>query len=334
MNLSFDDILQAEIRIKDHVVQTPTITNETLNQKLGAKIYFKCENLQTTGSFKLRGAANKILNYFEQHKKMPDKIVAVSSGNHAQAVAFLAKKFGIKTIIYMEEKASAYKINSTKKYGGEMVEVILTKTKKETEIYAEEKVAEGYLYVHSSNDQDIATGQGTACLEALQEISKTNQDPFDAVFAPCGGGGLITGTYLACQNLKPLPKIFAAEPLTGNDGAISFRSGTIYSFNETPVTIADGAKTLKISASNFPYIQKLDGIYEISEEDIIGWAKVLNQTLELAIEPTSALAMAAAAQFIAAEKQKNPHHQPKVLAILSGGNMSDETVEIINRHNH
>jgi threonine dehydratase len=315
MNLSFDDISQAQNRIQNYVVKTPILTNQILNQKLGAEIYFKCENFQTTGSFKLRGAANKILRFKEENGHFPKKVVAVSSGNHAQAVAYLAKQFGIEALIYMEEKASPYKVQATRNYGAQ---VVLTKTKKETEIYAEEKVKEGYLYIHSSNDEDILCGQGTSCSEALQEIGN-----IDVVFTPCGGGGLVAGTYLACQNQTTPPQVFAVEPINANDTAISYRSGKIYSFEQTPQTIADGSKTLRPSVLTFPYIQKLSGVFEIEEEEIIRWTQIISTSLKTSIETTSALGIAACAQFL---KTTNSPQKLKILIILSGGNISQETI--------
>lgn len=314
MNLSFKDIVEAKNRIQNYVVKTPILTNQTLNQKLGAEIFFKCENFQTTSSFKMRGAVNKILKFKEQNGYFPEKVVAVSSGNHAQAVAYLAKQFGIQALIYMEEKASPYKIKATRNYGAE---VVLTKTKKETEIYAEERVLEGYLYIHSSNDEDIVCGQGTACLESLEEIGDV-----DIVFAPCGGGGLIVGSYLACQKQKTLPQVFAVEPKSANDTSVSYQTGKIYSFETTPNSIADGAKTLRPSAVNFQYIQKLNGVYEIEEEEIIRWTQIISTSLKIFIEPTSALGIAACAEFLRTNK---PTKKLKILVILSGGNMSAET---------
>jgi threonine dehydratase len=316
MHLTLSDIQKAQNRIQNHIIKTPLLTSQILNEKLGAEIYFKCENFQATGSFKLRGAANKILRFKEENGHFPEKIVAVSSGNHAQAVAFLAKEFGIKALIYMEEKASPYKVQSTRNYGAE---VVLTKTKKETETLAEEKIKEGYLYIHSSNDEDIICGQGTACLEALQEIGDV-----DVAFSPCGGGGLIAGSYLACQTQKHKPQIFAVEPQNANDTAISFRTDKIYSFETTPNSIADGAKTLKPSMLTFPYIQKLNGVYEIEEEEIIRWTQIVSSCLKIFIEPTSALGIAACAQFLKIEK---PTKKLKILVILSGGNMSGETAK-------
>lgn len=314
MNLFFQDIQKAYGRIKNYIIKTPLLTNQFLNQTLGAEIFFKCENFQTTGSFKLRGAANKILKYKEENGHFPKKVVAVSSGNHAQAVAYLANQFGIQALIYMEEKASPYKVKATRNYGAE---VVLTKTKRETEIFAEEKVKEGYLYIHSSNDVDVMCGQGTACLEAIEEAKN-----FSAIFAPCGGGGLIAGTYLASQILEKKPQVFASEPLMANDTAISYRTGKIYNFTETPITIADGAKTLKPSVVNFPYIQKLNGVYEIEEEEIIKWTQIITSYLKISVEPTAVLGAAALDKFLRENKFEK---EPKILVILSGGNMAQET---------
>ncbi len=325
--LSFDDICKSEKRIRNHVIKTPILTNEFLNEKLGARIYFKAENFQKTGSFKIRGAANKILSYQEKYKKFPEKIVAVSSGNHAQAVANLVKIFGIQdNIIYMEKKASQYKIQATKNHGAN---VFLTENKKDTEIFAKKKVEEGYFFVHSSNDDEILCGQGTSCLEALEEIEE-----IDAVFAPCGGGGLIAGTYLACQNLKNKPKIFAVEPLIANDAAITFKTKTLYRFDESPNTIADGTRTLNISDATFPYVMKLDGIYEITENDIIYWTQWITSLLKISIEPTSALAMAGCYQFLKELKKQNKNYNPKILVILSGGNMSAKTASTVWQNDH
>ena len=324
MNLSFSDAQKAHSRIQNYIVKTPILTNQFLDQKFGAEIYFKCDNFQTTGSFKLRGAANKILKYKEDFGHFPEKIVAVSSGNHAQAVAYLAQKFGIHALIYMEENASPLKVNTTRDYGAE---VILTKTKKETEIFAEKKIKEGYLYIHPSNDKDIVCGQGTACLEALDDTKD-----IDVIFAPCGGGGLIAGSYLAAQTLKNKPRVFAAEPMSANDTAISYRTDKIYSFEQTPNSIADGAKTLRPSAITFPYIQKLDGIYEIEEEEIIKWTQIISSSLKIFIEPTSALGAAAAYQFL--QQQKLSDKKLKILIILSGGNMSAETAKQVWQKNY
>lgn len=314
MHLSFNDIQKAHQRIRDHIVKTPLLTNQIINDKLGADIYFKCENFQTTGSFKFRGVANKILKFKEKHGHFPERIVAVSSGNHAHAVAYLAKKFGIKALIFMEKKVSAYKVAATRSYGAE---VVLTDTKKETEIFAEEKIKEGYIYFHSSNDEDIVCGQGTSSLEAIEEAGE-----FDAIFAPCGGGGLVTSTYLTAQIQKNKAKVFAVEPAIANDAAITYRTGKLYSFEDSPNSIADGTRTLKISEHNIPYLFKLDGVYEIEEENIIKWTQIVSSRLKIFIEPTGALSMGAAEKFLNENKDEK---KQKLLVILSGGNMSQDT---------
>ena len=324
MNLSPADIKKSYNRIQNHITKTPILTNQILNQKLGAEIYFKCENFQITGSFKLRGAINKILKYKEENGFFPQKIVAISSGNHAQAIAYLAKEFGVKALIYMDKNVSSYKIKIAKNYGAK---VILTKTKKETGILAQKKIEEGYLYIHPSNDDDIICGQGTACLEAIEQIG----NDIDAVFAPCGGGGLIAGSYLACQNLISKPKIFATEPLLANDTSISFKTGKIYNFEKAPKTIADGARTLQPSLAAFSYIKKLDGVYEITESEIIRWTQIISSSLKIFVEPTSALALAGCYQFLQTTK---PITKPTILIILSGGNMSQETAQLVWKKNY
>ncbi len=314
MHLSFSDIQKAQNRLKNYIVKTPILTNKVINEKLGADIYFKCENFQTTGSFKFRGAANKILKYKEDHGHFPEKVVAVSSGNHAHAIAYLCEQFGIKALIFMEKKVSPYKIRATKGYGAE---VFLTNTRKETEIFAEEKEKEGYLYIHSSNDEDVVCGQGTSCLEAIDEVGE-----FDAIFAPCGGGGLITSSYVASQIQKNKPKVFAVEPLISNDAAISFRTGKLFSFEESSNSIADGARTLRVSNFNFPYLKHLSGVYEIEEDDIVRWTQIVSSRLKAFVEPTGALGMAACNKYL--QENKSDKTQ-KILVILSGGNMSWET---------
>lgn len=322
VGLSFDDICESYSRIKSHIVKTPLLTNHFLNELLGAEIYFKTENFQKTGSFKLRGAMNKILVYQEKYKKMPTKVVAVSSGNHAQAVSYISKKFGIEdTVIYMEKKTSPYKVGLTKSYGAN---VFLTENRKDTEIFSEQKVREGYYLVHSSNAKEIICGQGTACLESLEDLKN-----IDAAFAACGGGGLVAGTYLACQNLKVKPKVFAVEPQVANDAAITFKTKKLYSFVESPNSIADGARTLRVFDEPLNYLLRLDGVYEISEENIVYWTQWITSILKVSIEPTSALAMAGCFKFLQETKKQDKNYRPKVLVILSGGNFSVDTARQI-----
>lgn len=306
--LNFEHVAAAHKRIKNHVKNTSVISSEKLNRELGAQIFFKMENQQESRSFKARGAFNAILAYKEKHGKFPEKIVVQSSGNHAQAVARACKEFGIQALIYMITKASPLKIKAAQDLGAE---VILLEKRSEVNRLSEEKQQEGYFLVHPSANPEVICGQGTSALEALTEIGEV-----DAIFAPCGGGGLISGCFLAAQKLSPQAQVFACEPLNANDVARSIREGKIVGFEDTPNTIADGARTLATSEICFDYIKQMAGVLEISEEEIIFWQKKLSEELGQNIEPTSALSIAGAVQFL----KKNPQKNPKILAVISGGN--------------
>lgn len=307
---TFGDVVAAHNRIKNYIKNTPLLSDEKLNAELGAQIFFKMENQQETKSFKARGAFNAVLAYKEKHGKFPEKIVVQSSGNHAQAIANVCKKFGIKALIYMINKASPVKIEAARNLGAE---VILLEKRSEVNRLAEEKQKEGYFFVHPSADADVICGQGTSALEALEQTGEV-----DAIFMPCGGGGLASGTFLAAQGLSPKAKIFACEPLNANDVAISVREGKIFSFEDTPDTIADGTRTLATSEICFHYLKQFEGILEITEEEIIFWREKLEKTFQQKIEPTSALAIAGAAQFL---KNNPAEKNRKLLVIISGGNV-------------
>ncbi len=306
MTISFRDIELAQIRTKNFIKNTPIISNETLNKKIGAQVFFKCDNLQETNSFKARGAFNALLAYKEKHGNFPEKVVAVSSGNHAQAVAFACKKFGIEALIYMAKITSPLKIAATKALGAQ---VVICERRADANKWSQEKISEGYFFIHPSANADVIAAQGTACLEALQEIGEV-----DAIFAPVGGGGLVGGAYLAASNLFSSVKVFGCEPLQANDAAISVRDGKIFGYENSPNTIADGARTLAVSPICFEYLKKLDGILEIAEEEILLWQKEFLDATKVLIEPTSALAIAGAAQY----GEKNGG---KFLVIISGGNV-------------
>lgn len=309
--LNFDDIVKSYNRIKDYIIKTPVISNEILNKELGAEIFLKMENKHKSKSFKERGAFNAILAYKEKHGEFPKKVVAQSSGNHAQAIARASKEFGIEALIFMAKTASPIKIANTRALGAE---VILCEKRIEANQRAEAKTKEGYFFIHPADGDDVISGQGTACFEALQEIGEV-----DLVFAPCGGGGLISGSYLATLGLSKKAKTFACEPENANDVASSIMVGAIVGFDDTPDTIADGARTLKVTEQSFNYLKKLAGVLEISEERIIFWQKRLSEILQDKIEPTSALSIAGAEKYL----KENPELKgQKILAIISGGNVA------------
>ena len=311
--LTFDQVKLASNRLLNYIVKTPLISDQKLNEELGAQIFLKMENQQKTNSFKARGAFNSILAYREKYGKFPDKIVAQSSGNHAQAIACAAKEFNIPALIYMITKASPVKIAATRSFGAE---VILLEKRSEVNKAAEEKQKEGYVFIHPNDGDDIILGQATAAFEALLEIGEV-----DAIFAPCGGGGLLSGCYLASLGLSPKAQTFACEPLSANDAARSFRLGEIVGYQDTPNTIADGARTLEVLPQSFSYLQKLAGFFEISEEEIIFWQKKLSEMLKQKIEPTSALIVAGIKQYLQKNPQNSQTKNQKLLAIISGGNV-------------
>ncbi len=308
--LNFQDILLAENRIKNYIKNTAIISNKKIDELLGAEIFFKMDNRQETNSFKARGAFNAVLAFKEKHGFFPQKIVAQSSGNHAQAVAFVGKKFNIPVIIYMAKITSPIKVEATRKLDAE---VILCEKRSEANRLAEEKQQEGYFFIHPSDNDDVIAGQGTCVLEAVKEIGEVS-----AIFAPCGGGGLLSGCLIAKNGISPQAQVFGCEPLNANDASRSVLENKIVGFEESPLTIADGARTLKVAPRCFNYLKKLNGILEISEEEIIFWQKKLEQELQEKIEPTSALSIAGCAQYI----KNNPQTKnQKFLAIISGGNL-------------
>jgi threonine dehydratase len=281
-----------------------------LNKMLGHDIIFKAEAYQTTGAYKIRGALNTLLHLKEQGK-LPRDIVAFSSGNHAQAVSWAAAKMGVKAKVFMPSFTSKIKQQATIFYGAELV---LTNTRKEAEAFTREAERGGaYLIPPFDHDMEIA-GQGTACFEALQDGTKP-----DAIFAPCGGGGLLSGTLLATRLLNPDSKIYGGEPAKANDATLSYRSGKIFRFDDSPQTIADGARTLAVSERTFHYLKQLNGFYEVAEDDIIYWTQWLTHLLKIPVEPTSAVAMGAAFEWLKTQKTKQ-----RVLIILSGGNIAPE----------
>lgn len=308
--LNFNDVSKAHQRLKNHIKNTQVISNEKLNEELGAQVFFKMENQQKTRSFKARGAFNSVLAYKEKHGNFPQKIVVQSSGNHAQATAQVGKEFGIPILIYMITKASPVKIAAARELGAE---VVLLERRADVNRTAEEKQNEGYFFIHPNAGDDVITGQGTAAFEALSEIGEV-----EAIFAPCGGGGLVAGSYLASLGLSPKAKTFACEPLNANDAARSVRGGKIVGYEDTPNTVADGARTLEVMPQTFEYLKKLAGFFEITEEEIIFWQKKLVEMLGQKIEPTSALAIAGLVQYL---KNNSGSQNRKFLVIISGGNI-------------
>ncbi len=306
--LSPTAVAAAASRIASYVTETPLVTSGLLDHWLGHRIVFKVEGMQKVGAFKIRGALNTLLVLKEQGR-LPAHVVAFSSGNHAQAVAYAARLLNLKATVLIPGDASAIKRQAASGYGAE---VIVTDDRAAAEAHVEALAANGAFLLHPYDDDRVIAGQGTACHEALTAGVRP-----DAVFATCGGGGWLSGTFLAARLSAMSVAVYGAEPKQANDAAQSLRRGEIVRFTAAPDTIADGARTLSVSARTFHYLRQLDGFYEVDETDIVYWTQWLTHLLKVAVEPTSAVAMAGAFEWL--KHQTVPR---RVLVMLSGGNLS------------
>lgn len=316
MKLSFNDIVAASQRISPVVQKTPLLESSLLNKWLGQRILFKAECLQTTGAFKLRGATNFLLRLKEEDN-LPQRVVANSSGNHAQAVAYAAHLAGIPATIYAAKTISKVKAAATQYYGASL-RLFDTRTEADSAV-ADAAREPGTVWMPPFNHDDIIAGQGTAALEAIQDVRHA-----DAIFAPCGGGGLLSGTLLAARGLLPDCKVIGAEPQAANDVSRSLQSGEIEFLDGPPDTLADGAATPSAGDITFPYLQQLDDFYEVDEIQIAYWTQWLQHLLKLHVEPTSAMTMAAVTSW-SLEAPKNS----TAIVILSGGNISQASTQKI-----
>jgi threonine dehydratase len=324
-SVTFADVQAAEKRIRPFINQTPVLESQLLNSWLGHRLFFKAECFQKTGAFKLRGALNIMLKAKDEGR-LGSHVVASSSGNHAQAVAYAAKILGVNATIYSAENVSKVKAAATKYYGATLD---LSATRKE----ADEKVAqaaskEGVLWVPPFNHNDIIAGQGTAVLEALGQSGEV-----DSVFAPVGGGGLVSGSFISTKAMFPKAKVIGVEPLAANDAAESLRTGVIQSLSEQPNTLADGAATLQVGEKTFPHLQALDGFYEVDETKIAYWTQWLQHLLKIHVEPTCAMSMGAVVEWLKSQESEQKTEQ-KVLVMLSGGNIDQQKMLKIWQDDH
>ena len=298
-------------KIKPYIHETPILTSNLLNEIVGCNIFFKCENFQKMGAFKMRGATNAILNLSEEQK---DKgVVTHSSGNFAQALSLAANKLGVTAYIVMPSSAPKVKIDAVNGYGGEVT--ICLPTLKDRETNAEQiSIENGATFIHPSNDLDVIKGQGTAAFELLEKYSN-----LDAIFTPVGGGGLVAGTILAVQQRSPNCKIYGGEPENVDDAFRSLKSGRIET-NKTTDTIADGLKT-QLGDINFPIIRNgIEEIVLVTEDQILSALKLIWSRLKIVIEPSSAVAFAALINKSSDLNSKN------IGVILSGGNVNLDNI--------
>ncbi|PYS25410.1 MAG: pyridoxal-5'-phosphate-dependent protein [Acidobacteria bacterium] len=308
--LTFELIKQAAARIAGRVHRTPVITSRSFNEVAGCEVFFKCENLQRAGAFKARGATNKILSLSDDEKKRG--VIAVSSGNHAQAVALASREASTRAVICLPDDAPKLKVAATRGYGADIR--FFNRHKDDRDAFGREIAErENLVMVPAYDDYLIMAGQGTCGLELLDEVPD-----LEAIMTPCSGGGLFAGVSTAAKSIKPSIKCFAIEPETANDTQQSIQTGERVKISPPP-TIADGLRVQIPGALTFPITQKnADAILTVSDDEIIDAIRFMLFRMKILVEPSGAAAAAAALA-------KNiPGSVKRVGIVLSGGNIDPE----------
>ncbi len=301
-----EDIENAYERVRPYVHRTPVLTSTALNDISGAKLFFKCENFQRTGSFKMRGAINAIHQLSDAQKEAG--VVTHSSGNFAQALSLAARTLGVPAYIVMPSNAPSVKKEAVKGYAGQITESEPTLDARESESERIQKET-GATFVHPSNDINVILGQGTSATELLQD-----HPDLDIVITPVGGGGLVAGCSLSAYYLGNECKTLAGEPKEVDDAWRSLQSGKIEK-NSTTDTIADGLRT-HLGDKNFPIIQKhVSEIITVEEDEIRAAMKLIWERMKMIIEPSSAVPVAAVL------KRKEEFAEKRIGIIISGGNV-------------
>ena len=296
---------QAREHLKSVLLPTHLIYSPIFSEESGNNIYIKPENLQKTGAFKIRGAYNKILKLTDEEKKRG--VIASSAGNHAQGVAYAARELGIKAVIVMPTTTPLIKVESTKKYGAEVVlhgDVYDDAYQKAKELEAQE----GYVFVHPFNDEDVLEGQGTIALDILEELPET-----DVIVVPIGGGGLISGIACAAKQIKPSVKIVGVEPSGAASATEALKKNKVVTLPEAN-TIADGTAVKRIGELNFDYIKHyVDEVITVDDYELTEAFLLLAEKHKLIAENSGILPLAALKKL--EDKGKN------VVPVVSGGNM-------------
>jgi len=302
----FDDVIAAHERIRPYIHRTPILTSTFLNQLTGAELFFKCENFQKAGAFKVRGASNAVFGLSDE---MAAKGVAThSSGNHALSLSYAAGRRGIPVTVVMPHTAPQAKKDAVLGYGGVIVECDPSTSSRE-ETFARVVAETGAEFVHPYNDPRVIAGQATCSRELLEQV-----DNLDSVIAPIGGGGMISGTCLTLSNIAPEMKVYAAEPLNADDAARSFRAGYIIA-DDAPDTIADGLK-VPLKDLTWHFVNNfVTDILTASEQEIIDAMKLTWKRMKIVIEPSCAVPLATILKNRALFEGK------RVGVVITGGNV-------------
>lgn len=309
--VNFEQIKAASSRIRDYATRTPILTSRTLDEELGAKVFFKAEPFQRIGAFKFRGAFNAISQLSPEEKARG--VITFSSGNHAQAVALVGKLLDVKTTIVMPHDASRTKLAATRGYGAAVVEIdpkVTTREARANELQSEH----GYTMIPPYNHEDVIAGQGTAALEMFEELGD-----LDILMTPCGGGGLLSGTAITAKAMSPNCKVIGIEPECADDANRSFYSGKLQSVSNPP-TIADGVRTQHLGDLTYPLIlSNVDAMATVSEASILKAVQYLFNRLKIVVEPSGVLGLAGLFQG-------SVPAQGRIGIILSGGNVDADVM--------
>jgi threonine dehydratase len=308
--ISLKDVLNARERISVVIARTPLVRSSTFGEWSGFDVYLKAENLQKTGSFKIRGAINKVMSLPAENGRRG--VITGSSGNHGQAVAYAAARCGYGATVVMPERGSAAKAASIKGYGADLL--YCGTTSEERLSFAAKLCAEKNLvFVHPYDDPLVMAGQGTVGLEILDDMKDAT-----AVLIPTGGCGLISGVATAMKESNPSVKIFGVEPRGSNSTGLSFRSGKRTALDKID-TAADGIRTTIPGELTFPVVQKyVDDMLEVTDDDVLHAQRMILERCKLLVEPTGAVPLAAILSGVLRERIKGG----KVVALLSGGNIA------------
>jgi len=307
----FAKILEAKKRLQGHANVTPVFTSRTLDQMIGAQVYFKCENFQRIGAFKFRGAFNSISQLSETEKARG--VLTYSSGNHAQAVALVGRLLGVQTTIIMPDNAPATKRTATEAYGATVIDYAPDEHSREA-LAKELQASHGYTLIPPYDHINVVAGQGTAALELFEQIGD-----LDMLLTPCGGGGLLSGSAIAAKGMSPDCHVIGIEPELADDATKSFHTKTLHTVKNPP-TIADGTRTPSLGKITFPLVlEYVNDMKVVSEEAIIEAVKFLFYRMKLVVEPSGALGLAALLSGAV-------EAQGKVGVILSGGNVDGDTM--------
>jgi threonine dehydratase len=325
-NELFSEIQAAALRVRGVAHRTPIVTSRTLDERVGAQVFLKCENLQRVGAFKIRGAWNAVSQLSPEEKRRG--VIAYSSGNHAQAVSLACREMGVKVVIVMPRTAPATKLAATEGYGAEIV-LYDPETESREEIARALEAEHGYNVVPPYDDRRVVAGQGTVALEMLAELA--DQDiHLDVLLAPCGGGGLLSGTAIAARAVEPGCRVIGVEPEVADDATRSFRTGTLQTVHN-PKTIADGTRTPSLGKVTFPLVlEYVADMTTVSEEAIAEAVRFLFYRMKLVVEPSGALGVAALLSGAVARSSGEPlGENARVGVILSGGNIDGPTISAI-----